>query len=96
MFFKVKILEVVFFFIIILRNFFDLYWIEKFKNIIKKIWLIVVEIKCIFFILKILKWMYVNFILVIILVFFRYIIFLNYFIEKKNEENIKSYMVFVN
>lgn len=59
-------------------------------NIIKKIWLIVVEIKCIFFILKILKWMYVNFILVIILVFFRYLILLNYFIEKNNEENIKK------
>lgn len=51
---------------------------------------IVVEIKCIFFILKILKWMYVNFILVIILVFFRYLILLNYFIEKNNEGNIKK------
>lgn len=59
-------------------------------NIIKKIWLIVVEIKCIFFILKILNWMYVNFILVIILVFFRYLILLNYFIEKNNEGNIKK------
>lgn len=63
-------------------------------NIIKKIWLIVVEIKCIFFILKILKWMYVNFILV--LVFFRYLILLNYFIEKIMKKILKSYMVFVN
>lgn len=65
-------------------------------NIIKKIWLIVVEIKCIFFILKILKWMYVNFILVIMLVFYRYLILLNYFIEKIMKKILKSYMVFVN
>lgn len=57
---------------------------------------IVVEIKCIFFILKILKWMYVNFILVIILVFYRYLILLNYFIEKIMKKILKSYMVFVN
>lgn len=59
-------------------------------NIIKKIWLTVVEIKCTSFILKILKWMHVNFILAIALVFSRYLTLLNYSTEKNNEENIKK------
>lgn len=59
-------------------------------NIIKKIWLTVVEIKCTSFILKILKWMHVNFILAITLVFSRYLPLLNYSTEKNNEGNIKK------
>lgn len=56
----------------------------------------VVEIKCTSFILKILKWMHVNFILAITLVFYRYLTLLNYSTEKIMKKTLKSYMAFAN